>query len=825
MQRRRGPGGACVAVTLLLSATSVHADTTRRSSVGVTFRAGPGRTVSAGDSGGLTFTGQATVHIPASASGYAAGALIYANVDTQSLVAAGSALPTRNDVRLFNGPSEIDRVFIDTSTIAFRLQSALGAGVSADYTLRYGSVGATAPPENRANVYSSYADGYSLGSFTTTGTVTAASQYLPEFWRVTNEPRIRRTPGTYDLMSLRDPSGLIYENGTWRTWYSTTDNGAFSGYVPASIATATSSDLLTWTKGAIQLTQGPLGAGGGANGGITSNPAVIKYGSTYYMYYVGTASSVGGVGVAPFELYSASAASSAGPWGSKQKLIPAGAAGSYDETMTGGGAVYTFDSGATYEPFYTAGSGSGATVSRGMAWGTMTTPTSTPVTKQALLIDGSTEQIENSYLYTDGLNYFMFADHVGIPGPNAATEYTTAQQLYWTSDRHNWSTAHQTTTLEPRYGEWDEATIGNPSVPVISGGVVTTMYDGSDWAAVNAAGSISGNLYRDLGVAVARIPFPQSSVIVGAVGSTATLSSVLTGDGAVVFRAKLGDTAATVGVKSGASTYVFGIGASDTLSFAGVATLFQRITNHVKTFRIERSGLTYRAFCSGQLVASGAIVGGVLDFVTGGNVRVERMDVEPLDISRAVIPTSPFYIDRFNRPNGAVGVNWVANFGLASLTISNGQLVTGLPALSFQGSHLLEDAFAQAQNQYAEATLVSIGANEADVCVNVSNHATYADFICANAQTPGNTIGLYMKSNNVQTVLQAPLAFTGNTVRVERNGTNVKVLTKAVTPASGSGGPWTTTINVTNAGLPTLGSPGIAHDSTSVLDNFYAGSL
>lgn len=91
-----------------------------------------------------------------------------------TLVSAGKSLANGDDVRVWFGGTEVDRVLDPTSgwnrtttTIWFRLQRAIAAGITdTGYFLYYGNPTSGPPPTNGDNVFLDYEDGTTLDGWT-----------------------------------------------------------------------------------------------------------------------------------------------------------------------------------------------------------------------------------------------------------------------------------------------------------------------------------------------------------------------------------------------------------------------------------------------------------------------------------------------------------------------------------------------------------------------------------------------------------------------------------------------------------------------------------
>ena len=91
---------------------------------------------------------------------------------------------------------------------------------------------------------------------------------------------ILKQGNSYDSYWLQTPS-VIYDNGTWKMWYSAKEE-AQTPYRQARIAYATSSDGFHWTRVGIALEKGSANAWDHVG---VNNPTVVKYKEKYIMLY------------------------------------------------------------------------------------------------------------------------------------------------------------------------------------------------------------------------------------------------------------------------------------------------------------------------------------------------------------------------------------------------------------------------------------------------------------------------------------------------------------------------------------------------------------
>ena len=97
---------------------------------------------------------------------------------------------------------------------------------------------------------------------------------------------------------MRDLNTLWYEDGWYYVIYDGDDGGLPDGYEGWGAYLAKSQDLSNWTKEGPVLQ--PSSPGQDLDSGSASGAYVTKFGSTYYMYYLGTPYISSGVPVGPY---------------------------------------------------------------------------------------------------------------------------------------------------------------------------------------------------------------------------------------------------------------------------------------------------------------------------------------------------------------------------------------------------------------------------------------------------------------------------------------------------------------------------------------------
>ena len=217
----------------------------------------------------------------------------------------------------------------------------------------------------------------------------------------------------FDNGGQRDPS-VLYESGAYHLYFTGRDSGAVAsiGY------STTTEDAGTKQPDASGWTNPPntallAGDGSGFDASAVSHPSVLKDGSTYVMYYTGTASGVSKIG-------RATASSPGGPFTrGASATLDLGAAGSFDATSVKDPVV--IKDGGTYRMLYTGVEMLGgeriervgyATSSDGITWtkqGVVLNPSQEPyaedeigVEATGMLVDGSTLHVWSNGLDRSG---------------------------------------------------------------------------------------------------------------------------------------------------------------------------------------------------------------------------------------------------------------------------------------------------------------------------------------------------------------------------------------------------------------------------------------
>jgi hypothetical protein len=559
-----------------------------------------------------------------------AGQLLVASIDTRVLVTGGKCRPDRRDLRLYYSGIEIARDLPHTDEIRFKAQVSVASGATDTYELRYGSGVATDPLESAPAVYAAAYDGLSLASLSTTGTVATAAVKRLRFRKHGTTPVIPRSPGSGDYANIREVATLLHENGWWYVWYDANDYGDYDGIGGWTVYQRKSQDLKTWAHLGQKLTVGG-GPAGSTDTGTASSPYIVKFGSTYYMNYLGSPNLSAESGDAAanvpnfnYQAHLATATNIEGPWTKQGKTLALTAP--HATTCNVFGSV-VFD-GTTYHAFY-SGSDSSAAPLRGIGRATAPSP-SGPWTDRGLVIP-NTEQVENAIvLFVDGV-WYMIVNHIGI---QSGLEFTVSNIMYWSDSLTSWNVANKTSVITPTYQGWDGKTIGCPGIPVIENGVCYITYDGTSTQKHNG---------RDGQVAEALWPPVATSALSLATGATVT-TPVSVGDARVRVRFRpTGSDVVRVGLGSAASTRVgFTIAAgADILSTDNNGTVastgYGRVRNQVKTYEIRRSGTSAVLIFDGVQVGSVTGPAGSLPvFVQGAGV-IESIEIEQASQKAAAV--------------------------------------------------------------------------------------------------------------------------------------------------------------------------------------------
>jgi predicted GH43/DUF377 family glycosyl hydrolase len=251
---------------------------------------------------------------------------------------------------------------------------------------------------------------------------------------------------------------VIYENGMFKMWYSTTAT-------PFSIGYATSSDGINWSGGSIVLSSS--GVNGTFDKSVASRPEVIKDTGIYYLYYNGfetDQSGVGKIGLATssdginWNRYSGNpilATSTGSDWESNSL---------YNSAVVKVGSVW-----------YMLYEGRGATTNRlglatssdGITW---TKYASNPVITNGLAGYAANYAAAPNLIYQNGKFYTWFLYNQGDGTYRMARAYS--------SDAINW-TRYNVPELSPEEA-WEYISVSDPSAPLEVNGSVYMYYMGGN---------------------------------------------------------------------------------------------------------------------------------------------------------------------------------------------------------------------------------------------------------------------------------------------------------------------------------------------------------
>ncbi len=563
-------------------------------------------------------------------AGVAVGAVASVAVDTRALITGSLLRPDRNDLRLVYNDNEIDRVLTDTGTILFKVQAPVAAaGSDGNYYLYYGNPNELAVPmSSKGNVYPFYVDGSSTEAFYVTGpapVVTAMPK--PEFLKFSDNPVLRRTANSGDWKNVRDLNTLWYEDGWYYVFYDADDAGTIDGVAGWGTYLAKSRDLSNWTKLGPVLQPGSSGLDSGSASGAYVN----KFGSTYYMYYLGTPNILLGVPADPYVGMLATATSISGPYIKQGVVLPLGAGGSFDEAVTLINSVW--NDGITYKALYSA---------TGLGYADSSDP-SGPWNNRACVLPGS-EGVENPVLIFDSSSghYYLFANNVQQQSYGYQWRYTDSIVMYWSTDPASWNVANKTTVISPGYGAWDGYVIGLMSSIVRGDGVIYAAYDGR--AQPPEEELVWGHEFRDGAMVEAKFPFAWGSRINVANGTT-LLSKQTFGDGILKVTARMaGSNTTRVGLSDGTPDWyakmLFQVDGGGSFSINNksykIVGGFDRVKGQTKTFEIRRSGATASYIFDGVPIVTTTGPTGNMPIYIAGDVAIESITFQSATPAPAV---------------------------------------------------------------------------------------------------------------------------------------------------------------------------------------------
>jgi hypothetical protein len=258
---------------------------------------------------------------------------------------------------------------------------------------------------------------------------------------------------------------------------------------------ATSKDLIHWEKKGAILN---LGAEGQADSKSASYGTTYFDGTTWHMFYLGSAKVSEPPNLVPNPPYvtmKAIGRSPAGPWTKQPDVLPfRPKAGTYywDSASPG----FIVKSKAEFIQFFTSGGPQTISIAR-------THDLNGPWKIDAHPIVPPSERIENSSLYYQKSTntWFLFTNHVGI-GANKE-EFTDQIWAYWTNDLNIWSAEHKFIVLEGSDSSWSKAIVGLPSVLPVNGRLAL-FYDGLK--SMQVPQGPASHVGRDIGLAWIDLP-------------------------------------------------------------------------------------------------------------------------------------------------------------------------------------------------------------------------------------------------------------------------------------------------------------------------------
>lgn len=164
------------------------------------------------------------------------------------------------------------------------------------------------------------------------------------------------TSGAWDSARVINPSA-IKDGSTYKMWYTGIDSNAHT-----AIGYATSTDGIVWNKQGKVLDVSP----GAWDSSIVREPSVVKVGSTYHMWYGGTA-------LWPYFQIGHATSEDGVTWVKDAKPVLTPSDGSWDSIETYGPSVVYNTASSQYEMFYSGNSGARwltghATSADGVTW-------------------------------------------------------------------------------------------------------------------------------------------------------------------------------------------------------------------------------------------------------------------------------------------------------------------------------------------------------------------------------------------------------------------------------------------------------------------------
>ena len=237
---------------------------------------------------------------------------------------------------------------------------------------------------------------------------------------------------------------------------------------------AESKDLTHWRKKGAILN---LGQPGSNDAKSASSPWIIKDGSTWHMFYMGTphtSPAPDRIPAFPYLTMKATSKSIEGPWTKQYDVTPFSTKENsfYSVTASPGFIVKYKDK---YVQFF-----SGASQDNSVTLRTLGIASTKNLDGEWIVnakpIFPPAEQVENSSIYYDekSKTWYLFTNHIGID--NNKGEYTDAIWVYWSKDIYNWDELNKAIVLDSTNCTWSKGAIGMPSVIKV-GDKLAMLYD------------------------------------------------------------------------------------------------------------------------------------------------------------------------------------------------------------------------------------------------------------------------------------------------------------------------------------------------------------
>lgn len=264
---------------------------------------------------------------------------------------------------------------------------------------------------------------------------------------------------------------------------------------------AVSKNLSDWELLGPVLDLGPEGTDDSAS---AASPWVIRDGSQWHMFYLGTPNASPPPDRCPAFPYLTLKATSndpRGPWTKQYDVVPFNtkpgtyysATASPGHVVKRGSEYLMFFSGSTPYPNVKRTVGIARTNDLNSPWKVDSNP-----------IVPLDEQIENSSLYYEESTgvWYLFTNHIGIN--EQGQEFTDAVWVYWTSNLDKWDANDKAVVIDGTNCKWSSKCIGMPSV-LKCGDRLGIFYDAPGGDSVH-------HMHRDIGLAWLNLPLirPQA---------------------------------------------------------------------------------------------------------------------------------------------------------------------------------------------------------------------------------------------------------------------------------------------------------------------------